>query len=505
MSINTLDEFNQIYKYNIRQPIGKGGFGEVYKAINTQTHEVVAIKKSEAFEAKGKYTLLNEYEKGVNLRHPNLLKYLDCYRFDTRVGVFDFGVLEYVNGGDLNQFMKNLPSTEQITRVLIGILEGLEYLHGQGIIHRDLKPSNILINYEEGLIVPKIIDFGISKDIKSDASIISNVIGSYEYMSPEQLGAGDQRMKPNSDLWTFGVIVYQMLTGELPFGSRKEGNSSAQIINKVMDAQAPANLSNVPDPFKTLIKICLIKKPEKRVKSAAQCIRLLKNPELISRRKQPKPKRQSMSLGSSSAATRVVSPPQKSVQKPPVARSIPQEIPKASFIMRAIAFSIDSLLYNTIWFVSCLTIVIFFGEYFDQQNPNNLEKKTVEQALIIGTIGGIIPLFLYLIKDWLFRGRGIGKFMLGLRTVSSGTLKPCGFFQSILRNVWMPLLVFSLFIIYGIKDYEILSTSLSILYSSYLLLSIVAVIADTKGRKLSDFISSTRVVENRDLKIRQLI
>ena len=292
--MDSLSSFKKRYDFNFSDiPIGKGGFGKVFKAYDKEAKEWVAIKKSEVNESLDKYSLYNEANLAIDLNHPNIIDYREVYRFNTETGLMDFVVMEYANAGDLEDFMLTFPYLEEIKRVILGILEGLQFLHDRKIIHRDLKPSNILLTNENGVLIPKIIDFGISKALSNEVSNISNVIGSMEYMSPEQLGAYQGKIKANSDFWSLGVIVYQMFLGELPFGSRSKGDSRGKITNSILTERLPHDkILLLDEPISSFVKWCFVRDPKKRVNSAKDLIQILKSEKVVPFIKE-KPKRSS--------------------------------------------------------------------------------------------------------------------------------------------------------------------------------------------------------------------
>lgn len=282
MDIQTFADFKVRYKFDESQAVGTGGFAAVYKGLDTLTGRTVAIKKSLVNPDRQKYSLYEEVQTGQSLRHPNLVEYLEVYRFTGDHGVFDYGVLEFVNGGTLSDFLKTEPSHPQIKSVLLGILEGLKYLHERNIIHRDLKPANILIHYEGGRYVPKIIDFGISKGLSSEESTVSNIVGSWQYMSPEQISPlPGEKIRTNSDLWSFGVIVYEIFTGKPAFGSTKSGDTQERIRGRILDGNLPEDVVRIPQPFQNVIRSCLVKHPDQRATKADQLAQLISgyNPE----------------------------------------------------------------------------------------------------------------------------------------------------------------------------------------------------------------------------------
>lgn len=271
------------YEYNpSTDRLGKGGFGTVYKALDLERDELVALKFVQKSKIPERYTLAQEIERIKRLEHPNLVKYYDILRkeYQNVAGEIDemqIGVMEYVNGGDLAAFLKmaNRRKPETLRKILVGILQGLGYLHDNRFIHRDIKPQNILLQIDNQVVIPKLADFSLSKELSQEMTSVSAAVGTYEYMSPEQLGNERSKINAQTDIWAFGVMCYQVLTGELPFGSRRAGISDAQIIANIMKGQLPEALPELPEPFPEIIQNCLQIDLAKRYQSVAPILELL--------------------------------------------------------------------------------------------------------------------------------------------------------------------------------------------------------------------------------------
>ncbi|RMG25901.1 MAG: serine/threonine protein kinase, partial [Bacteroidetes bacterium] len=252
--------------------LGRGGFGRVFRAKDTFLNREVVLKYAAKGDLPDKYSLIEEIKRVIDFNHPNLTRYFDAMTDRAESGFgetveYQIGVMEYVRGGNLQDFLASRPTEEQLRPIILGILEGLDYLHKQGIIHRDIKPKNILLQPEDGKLIPKICDFGISKSAGGEMTALSNVIGTFEYMSPEQLGNNpDQRIGTNADLWSLGVVMYEMFTGELPFGSQRSGQTSAQVIGNILRAETPPKLNQIPQPYRTAISQCLVLDARNRVR-----------------------------------------------------------------------------------------------------------------------------------------------------------------------------------------------------------------------------------------------
>lgn len=216
----TQQEFSKRYVYDAStDELGGGGFAHVYKAWDNEEECFVALKIQPVDSRYPDLRLKNEVDRAASLRHPNIARYKACYTFSTFDGNKDIAVMSYYEHGSLDKLLCSQRLTDaEREDILEQILAGVDYLHSQGIIHRDLKPQNILVLHHGGRYVPKITDFGISKQLANgESSAVHNSIlgGTYSYASPEQLK--ETTIRKNTDLWSFGVIAYQMFAGVLPF------------------------------------------------------------------------------------------------------------------------------------------------------------------------------------------------------------------------------------------------------------------------------------------------
>ncbi len=248
-------------RYRIMEEIGRGGMGVVYKCHDTLLDRIVAYKVLSSqirdFPAALE-NFLREAKSAARLHHPNVVTLFDFGEGD---GGGYFMTLEYVSGKNLRQFMKGGPEKEMIRRVLIGICEGLAYAHSQSVIHRDIKPSNILIS--DVTQQSKILDFGLAKIVEDVSATASGVLGTPWYMSPEQvLGVS---VSHQSDLYSFGVTLFEVLTGELPFKGRDFGYHHVHTMPPSPRSVNPARVS--ADVDKIILR-CMEKKAEDRFTSA---------------------------------------------------------------------------------------------------------------------------------------------------------------------------------------------------------------------------------------------
>ena len=262
--------------------IDSGGFGRVYKAFDTKTNTTVALKQFLVNNTNERASLKAELLRAKALTHPNIVKYLDYFETignDTigRQITEQWAVMEYIEGGNLSRFIEKETSEAKIQnaeQIFTGILKGLKYLHTSRydpikddyviLIHRDLKPANILLEYQGDKIVPKICDFGLSKEVlesHSGGETTSTAANStIEYAAPELFNPKlrkDGVIQTNYDYWALGIIIYRYFKNSFPFGSREQGNTQEQIMTAILDH--PADIKNIPDEWRNLIAICLVK------------------------------------------------------------------------------------------------------------------------------------------------------------------------------------------------------------------------------------------------------
>ena len=280
----TQQEFSKRYVYDAStDELGGGGFAHVYKAWDNEEECFVALKIQPVDSRYPDLRLKNEVDRAASLRHPNVARYKACYTFSTFDGNKDIAVMSYYEHGSLDKLLCSQRLTDaEREDILKQILAGVDYLHSQGIIHRDLKPQNILVLHHGGRYVPKITDFGISKQLADgESSAVHNSIlgGTYSYASPEQLK--ETTIRKNTDLWSFGIIAYQMLTGALPFNcgtfspTSQEGRQ--EQFRQMTSGVLPEALNNIPEPWQTLIRECLVVDNTQRLAHVEDALSLIDN------------------------------------------------------------------------------------------------------------------------------------------------------------------------------------------------------------------------------------
>lgn len=291
----THKEFTKAYEREGH--LGGGGFGQVFKAYDINNDRYVAIKRSEVKPEFKDFTLMREYELAKEIpSHPNICPYENCFRFSEGFIDADYAILKYYEYGNISEFLEKQTLSDREKKQLIkGILQGVEHLHKNNIIHRDLKAGNILIDREDGVWRPKIADFGLSKVIDKKQltkSLHNSSIGvSFHYAAPEQI-TGDRKILPNVDLWAVGVIIYQILTAEMPFQSDNPDSTvnQSEVSHKVTNLIFPEKFNTIVEPYQSMIKQCWVKDPKKRVQKVEVLLEKLgESKKPLTPKLQPKP------------------------------------------------------------------------------------------------------------------------------------------------------------------------------------------------------------------------
>ena len=242
-------EIQVIGPYRLLQQIGEGGMGEVWLAEQETPRRQVALKVIRPGMDSKQVIARFEIERQALalMDHPCIAKVFDAG--ETPKGRPYF-VMEYVKGDSISEYCdKNRLSTEDRLKLLIDVCDGVEHAHHKAVIHRDLKPSNILVTIQKDRPVPKIIDFGVAKATHQNLTErtlhtqLGQLIGTLEYMSPEQAEMTGVDIDTRTDVYSLGVILYQLLAGALPFESkvlRKAGWDESRRIIREQDPMRPS-------------------------------------------------------------------------------------------------------------------------------------------------------------------------------------------------------------------------------------------------------------------------
>ena len=261
-------------RYQIVSEVGKGAMGTVYKAIDPLIERTVAIKAinldlSKEELASFEERFYREAKSAGQLSHPNIVTIYDIGETDNVAYI----AMEFLEGQSLRELLDSgaVLAIDRISRIAAQVAEGLAYAQKHGIVHRDIKPANIVIT-RSGVV--KITDFGIAHMPSASRTQAGMVLGSPKYMSPEQVVG--KTVDGRSDVFSLGVMLYEMLTGQSPFA----GDNISTIMYRILN-ETPLNPSivnaRIPLAFDTIITKALAKRPEDRYQTAKEMARDLKN------------------------------------------------------------------------------------------------------------------------------------------------------------------------------------------------------------------------------------
>ena len=256
-----------ILHYKILEKLGEGGMGVVYKAHDAKLDRTVAIKslpRHVAANREEKQRFEIEAKAAAALNHPNIatIHAIEESQDET------FIVMEFINGQELKKFVNNNPlPADRVASIAVQIAKGLQAAHDAGIVHRDVKSANIMITADDQI---KIMDFGLAK-VHGVAGITKagTTLGTVAYMSPEQ--AKGEEIDQRTDIWSFGVVLYEMLTGQLPF----KGDFEAAVIYSIMNEKPHSIIDvrdDIPPRFEAIVSKALQKNPQQRYQRANEII-----------------------------------------------------------------------------------------------------------------------------------------------------------------------------------------------------------------------------------------
>lgn len=251
-------------RYQVEKELGKGAMGVVYMGKDPKIGRVVAIKTmalSQEFEGEelkdARERFFREAETAGRLQHQNIVTIFDAGEEHDLAYI----AMEFLRGKDLADFCRDghLLPVPRVLSIVARVAEALAYAHRQNVVHRDIKPANIMYEFESDTV--KVTDFGIARITDSSKTKTGLVLGTPSFMSPEQIAG--KKVDGRSDLYSLGVMLFQMLTGALPF----RGDSMAELMFKIANEEAPALRlvrRDLPESLEQLVACALAKKPEAR-------------------------------------------------------------------------------------------------------------------------------------------------------------------------------------------------------------------------------------------------
>jgi len=262
-------------RYQIQKLIGRGGMGSVYEVQDQQENRILALKilNLSAVEDDSEQRFMREFEMLSKMNHPTVLKVYNWGRYEDQL----YFVSEFISGRDLKSEIKTRGPwpAEEAAKLTAVVADALAVAHSMGIVHRDIKPHNIMIANDGSV---RLLDFGVARKTGAGMETLTKtgmIVGTPEYMSPEQFGT--HRVTERSDIYSLGVVLFELLTGQIPFG----GETPIVIAMKVIQQPAVPPQSvrkDIPEWIDRIVLKCMEKEPQNRYLSAAQLAEDLRKP-----------------------------------------------------------------------------------------------------------------------------------------------------------------------------------------------------------------------------------
>ncbi len=262
-----ISTFPSLAHYTFEAQIGVGGMGKVYRARDARNDTTVAVKvlhssaTSAQDNADAQARFIQEAQLAMHFDHPDLVQVFDVFSVDDQ----HYLVMEYVSGSSLKTFLSGrlIRSGQHMVPLMIQACQGLSYAHQRGIIHRDIKPDNLFVTEEEVL---KIMDFGIARQNTAEQFLTQTqpgmMLGTLNYMSPEQL-QDTANVDPRSDIFSLGVVMYELFTGRQPFARESMGQTMLTILSESPESPEQINPRLSPE-LVSIIMRCLAKRRGQR-------------------------------------------------------------------------------------------------------------------------------------------------------------------------------------------------------------------------------------------------
>lgn len=257
------------HKYEIDQTasLDQKNFGSVYIGVEKENNKKWAVKITEVHPAFDKKIQEERFVNTQQLDHPNLLSYKEFQRFDNN-DIIDVVVMPLVERGSLNNYWDL--SIEDKKLIVDQVLDGLYYLHEHQFVWQNLSAQHILLDEDFGNYIPKFINYGNKQQIP--LAFFAN----YEYLAPEQF-EDNAKVNEQTDIWAYGVLLYQIWTGRLPFGEKSASLPNSKIQERIMGNWELGLMHQIPQPYQQIAQKCLQKEPQNRWTNCLEIIDIIKS------------------------------------------------------------------------------------------------------------------------------------------------------------------------------------------------------------------------------------
>lgn len=274
---DSVSEPDQVGNYSLIRRLGQGGMGVVYEARQQSPERTVALKLLKPGLASPELIRRFEFETKAlgRLQHPGIAHIYEAGVTESAMGPRPFFAMELIDGVSLSEWArKDQPDVRQTLELVARICDAVQHAHSKGVVHRDLKPTNILVTSDGS---PKVLDFGVARTVEDESQDAESIytrpgqlVGTMPYMSPEQIGSAPDGVDTRSDVYSLGVILYELLSGELP--SKVEGLGLVDAAREIQDKQA-AKLSTYNTRYRgdieTIVSTALSKDKQDRYQTIA--------------------------------------------------------------------------------------------------------------------------------------------------------------------------------------------------------------------------------------------
>lgn len=267
--METLKDFFEKNELDQTESLDQKNFGSVYKTIDKESQKVWAAKISEVHPNFDKGIFKERYEQAKDLEHPNLMPYPTNYRF-TEGMITTIALMPLLPLGNLNDHLYLEDSDKKL--IADQVLDGLYYLHAQELVWQNLSARHILLKKEFGNYIPVFINYG------NKTKIPLAFFSDYEYLAPEQFD-NNANINAQTDIWAYGVLLYKLWTGRLPFGEKSASLPNVKIQDRITGEEdwTLGLMGEIPAPYQKIVEKCLKKEKEARWANCGEIIAVIKN------------------------------------------------------------------------------------------------------------------------------------------------------------------------------------------------------------------------------------